>query len=219
MDEINSQEIGKQSSKPSGETGIKVGKMMNTSNDPMYSFAARYFDLKDNDRILEIGFGNGNFFSKYFENNPNIKAYGIDYSETMCNEAVYSNKEYIDNNQLILKCEDSLSTSFCNDYFDKIFCFNIIYFWDPIEIQIKEIKRILKEYGKLFLGFRPRSVMEKLAFTKNFSHLFESNEIIELLENNNFRIISEKKQELSRKSLDGSKIDSIDIVIIGENHK
>ena len=59
-------------------------------------------DLKDNDKILEIGFGNGNFISNYFTMNPNIKVFGVDYSETMCSEAVSINQKYINNNQLFL---------------------------------------------------------------------------------------------------------------------
>ena len=65
MNEIYSIELGRQLMKPSGEIGKKVGENMNIANNAIYDLACTMIDFKDNERILEIGFGNGNFFPKY----------------------------------------------------------------------------------------------------------------------------------------------------------
>jgi len=219
MSKINPIELGKQLMKPSGESGIKVGKDMNISNNAIYSLACTLIDFKDNDKILEIGFGNGNFFSNYFNINPNINVFGVDFSDIMCGEAALLNQRYIDGNKLFLSCEDSLRTSFNNDYFDTIISINTIYFWTSMDEQIEEIRRLLKKSGKLLIGFRPKSIMEKLPFTKEVFRLFESLQIFELLQRHNFKIIDEKARHISRKSVDGNDINSIDICIVAENCK
>ncbi len=170
-------------------------------------------------KVLEIGFGNGNFFSNYFNINPSINVFGVDFSDTMCGEAVLLNQRYINDNKLSLSCEDSLRTSFDNDYFDTIISINTIYFWNSIDEQIEEIRRLLKRGGKLLIGFRPKSIMEKLPFTKEVFRLFESLQIIELLQRHNFKIIDEKTRNISRKSVDGNDINSIDICIVAEKCK
>jgi SAM-dependent methyltransferase len=218
MNEINPIELGLQLKRPSGESGKIIGENMNISNCSMYSFAFTMIDFKDNDKILEIGFGNGEFFTNYFSMNPNIKIFGVDHSNVMFSEATLKNQKYIDK-QLFLKCENSLNTSFENDYFDAIITINTIYFWDPIDKQVEEISRILKRGGKLLLGFGPKSIMEKFPFTKEVFRLFESNDVIEILQKHNFRIIDEKMQNVTKKSVAGEIINSINICIVAENCK
>ena len=167
MNEIYSIELGRQLMKPSGEIGKKVGENMNIANNAIYDLACTMIDFKDNERILEIGFGNGNFFPKYFKINPKIKVFGVDYSDTLYSEATSRNQKYINNNQLSLKCENSIKTSFESDYFNTIITINTIHFWNPIDKQIAEIRRILKRGGHLLIGFSPRSIMENLPFTND----------------------------------------------------
>lgn len=220
MNEISPLELGKQLMKPSGKSGIMVGKTMNISNSAIYSLACTMIDFKDNDKVLEIGFGNGAFFFNYFNINPNIKVFGVDYSDTMCSEATILNQRYINNKKLSLKCEDSLKISFDTDYFDTIIAINTIYFWNSsIDEQIEEIRRLLKSDGKLLLGLRPKSSMENPPFTKEVFRLFEPLQIIELLQRHNLKIVDEQARNVSRKSVDGKYINSIDICIVAEKSK
>ena len=219
MCELTPSELGQQLFKPIGDKGKLVGENMNISNNYIYSMTCQLVDFRDNDKVLEIGFGNGKFFSKYFDKNPNIQIYGIDFSDVMCSEATLINQTYIDKNLLQIKCEDSLKTRFENNFFDTIISINTIYFWDSIDEQIEEISRILKYNGKLLLGIRPKSIMEKLPFTKEVFKLFDSIEVIELFEKHNFRFVDEKIENISRKSADGKEVDSIDICILLEKYR
>jgi len=205
--------------KPSGDSGIVVAKDMNVSNAAIYSLALSMIDFKTTNHLLEIGFGNGKFLSNYFEYNPNITVYGVDFSETMFREAMLLNQQYIENNQLILKCEDSQNTSFKNDSFDTIITINTIYFWDSVDAQINEFCRLLKKGGTLLVGYRPRSKMETLPFVKEFFRLIESQEIIERFKEHDLKVIDKKEENITRKSVDGKEINSIDICITFENCK
>jgi ubiquinone/menaquinone biosynthesis C-methylase UbiE len=218
MKELDPLELGRHLKKPTGEIGSMVAESMNMSNTYTYDMAIPMLDLGKTDKMLEIGFGNGNFFKKYFEINPNIKVFGVDYSETMCQEAALLNQDYVRYNQLDLRCENALNTSFDNDYFDLVITINTLYFWNPPEKQIKEINRILKKGGKFLIGFSPKSVMENLPFTKESFRLFEKQEVINLLKNNQFKIADEQVQNINRRLVTGEYIDSIIICIVAEKN-
>lgn len=219
MTKFDSVELGQQLMKPTGETGIIVGENMNVSNVEIYSLACTMMEFNVNDKILEIGFGNGRFFSYYFNINSNINVFGVDHSETMYREAMILNNEYIDNKKLILKLEDSLKTSFVSDYFDTIISINTIYFWKSIDDQIEEICRLLKSRGKLIIGFRPKSQLEHFPYTKEGFKLFESSEIIDLFKKHDLKFIKEKTKNVTRKAVDGQDIDSKEICLAFKNCK
>jgi ubiquinone/menaquinone biosynthesis C-methylase UbiE len=219
MTELESIELGRQLKKPSGDIGKLIGENMNIANSAIYSLIFDMINFKNNDTVLEIGFGNGKFFSRYFEINPKLKVFGIDYSDTMCDEATWINQRYIDKNQLHLICENALKTSFENNYFDKIITLNTIYFWSPLEKQLEEIIRVLKKGGELIIGFGPRSVMEKLEFTKEVFTLFEPLEVVELLKKYKFDILKKEIQNIRKKSIEGKDIDSTNICLVAKNCK
>ncbi len=219
MDKIDPEELCRQLRKPFGEQGKLVGEKMNVSNNSIYALMFSKIEFNDNDNILEIGFGNGKFFKRYFEKARNIKVSGIDISDVMLEEASIINKGLIESNKLFIYCESCQKMSFPDGSFDKIISLNTIYFWEQRDAQLEEIKRVLKRNGKLVIGFRPKSIMEKLAFINNSFNLFESNEIAKLLEKHNFKNIREFMQNISRKTVDGSDIDSIDICISGEKQE
>lgn len=216
MNIIDPLELGRQLRKPSGSLAKSVAENMNTANTAIYVFGCTMLDFKDGERILEIGFGNGMFFSKYFEKNKNIKLYGIDHSEEMCSEALKLNSTYVDKGSLTVVYGDASKTLFDNDFFDTIITINTIYFWNSVEQQLAEVRRILKSGGTFLIGFRPKSNMENIPFTKGNFSLFESAEVLQLLENNGFRVVNHKENIISRKSVDNRDITSIDICVVAQ---
>jgi SAM-dependent methyltransferase len=216
MSEINPSELGRQLMKPTGETGLKVGENMNSSNNQIYDFVFTSMNVKDNCKILEIGFGNGKFVAKYFDINPAIHVSAVDFSEIMCSEAKKINKRFIDDNKLVVKCEDSLNLSFPNDTFDIAVTINTIYFWDSPDRHLQSIKRVLRKGGLLFIGYRPKSAMIKLPFVKEVFKLYDTEDLQSLITKNGFKIVKEDKQTINRTSVDGSEIKSTDICLIVE---
>ncbi len=216
MSEIKPEELGRQLMKPTGEIGLKVGENMNSSNNKIYDFILSSLCIKDNCKILEIGCGNGKFVSKFFNNNPTVHLTAIDYSETMCSETKKINKGFIDDNKLIVKCEDSRDMSFPNDSFDIVVSINTIYFWNDPHCHLQSIKRVLRKGGQLIIGYRPKSVMINLPFVQEVFKLYDPVDLQLLINQNGFRKVKEDKQTITRVSVDGSEIQSTDICLIVE---
>ena len=216
MKDISQSELGRQLKKPAGEYGLQVGESMNSSNNSIYDFVLSQLVMADDMEILEIGFGNGKFIPKYFQINPNIRFSAIDFSELMCSEARIINKNLIHDNKLTIKCEDSISMSFAKDYFDLVVTINTVYFWEPIEKQLAEIKRVMKNGGLLFIGYRPKSVMKDLPFAREVFNLFEPEDLQMIVQQQGFKIVKEEIQTTHRVSVNGSVVHSADICLIAE---
>jgi ubiquinone/menaquinone biosynthesis C-methylase UbiE len=73
--------------KPDGFVGKLVAVLMNRINDGMNRFTLEHLRLQPNDTVMEIGFGNGKYFPNVLKEVVNGRLVGLDYSETMVNQA------------------------------------------------------------------------------------------------------------------------------------
>jgi ubiquinone/menaquinone biosynthesis C-methylase UbiE len=158
--------MAKQLRKPSGTVGHKVGAMMNKANEFLYDFTLDNMQLNSHQTILEIGFGNGKFFDKLFAKANNLKITGIDFSETMVAEAQENNQSNIAEGKLQLQPGISDNLPFADNSFDKVFCINVVYFWDEPQKHLQEVSRVLKPGGKFYVTIRTKESMELMPFTK-----------------------------------------------------
>lgn len=105
--------------KPTGLRGKILTKQLNKINKNEYDTVIKNIELKTNDIILEIGFGNGYLIKELFKQNIPIKIYGMDISKDMLNEARIKNKQEFENGDLKLFLEDIDKTSFDEDFLIK----------------------------------------------------------------------------------------------------
>jgi ubiquinone/menaquinone biosynthesis C-methylase UbiE len=176
--------------KPGFLFGKKVGLQMNAGNAFLYDFTLNAMQLKDEESILEIGFGNGKLFNQIFSKANNLKISGIDYSAEMIREANVLNKDSIQSGHLTLINGNSDAMPFSGNQFDKIFCINVIYFWNDPASHLKEICRILKPGGKFYTVIRSKKQMQMMPFTKYGFKLYDEKEFMDILTNSNFKNIS-----------------------------
>jgi ubiquinone/menaquinone biosynthesis C-methylase UbiE len=176
--------------KPGFLFGKKVGLQMNAGNAFLYEFTINSMQLKDGESILEIGFGNGNFFKQLFSKANNLKISGIDYSAEMVKEAKASNKELIQTGKLFLVSGNSNAMPFSDNQFDKIFCINVIYFWDDPATHLKEIYRVLKPGGKFYAVIRSKEQMQMMPFTKYGFKMYDEKEWQRILNDSGFKTLS-----------------------------
>lgn len=210
-------ELSSQLRKPTGETGKEIGKALNESNQRLYELAFQMMNLRKNDQVLEIGFGNGIHFSEYFKLQPKLSVTGADFSEDMCAEAKAYNAELIASKKLSLHCEETSALPFPDMYFGLAVALNVIYFLDPPKVHLQEIRRILKPNGHFLIGYRPRHSAEHLAFTKQNFILYEQDELDELeslFKQNGFEVIEENTMTYEKLTVDETMVTVTDSCLI-----
>ncbi|MEO7982769.1 MAG: class I SAM-dependent methyltransferase [Bacteroidota bacterium] len=151
---------------PRGGKGDKLGRMMNRANEFLYDYTIGIMQPASNESILEIGFGNGKFFDKLFATSADLKLTGLDFSKTMVRAATSNNKKAITEGRLDLRFGRSDKLPFPGNSFDKIFCINVIYFWDQPLQHLQEIQRVLKPGGRFYAAVRSKESMLEMPFTK-----------------------------------------------------
>jgi len=181
--------IAAQLRKPEGENGIEVGKRMNIGNAPMNLHTLAVLNPQPNDKILELGMGNGHFVKNIVNIDSSISYTGCDYSNLMVEEAAQKNSEAINQKRVSFIHADGNNLPFENNSFNKIFTVNTFYFWDNHEIVLAELKRVLKKDGSLIITIRPKHNLEKFPVTKYNFTIFSQVEILKLLSANGFNAI------------------------------
>lgn len=129
----------------------------------LYNFISEKLVIKDSDKILELGCGNGELWKNIINTKGNIKANITlsDISEGMIKKAQQNLKEVTTNN-LDFKTFDVHDIPFENDTFDIVIADHILYHASNIELAIAEIKRVLKPNGKLYASTIGKGHMREL---------------------------------------------------------
>lgn len=214
IEDIDPVELSRQLKKPSGETGLEIAGMLNSSNRSLYDLALEMADLKAGENLLEIGFGNGKHFPRYFEKQPDLSVTGVDFSELMCGEARALHPDLIREGRLQIHCADTRQLPLEERAFDWIIGLNVIYFWDQPGPHLRQIFRVLKPGGRFLIGYRPRKTVEHLAFTRQNFTLYEPEELDVLIKENGFEPVSEKSQSYEKKAPDGTLMQVSDMCLL-----
>jgi len=191
------QAIASQLKNPSGEKGIEMGNMMNETNINMTRHSIQNLNISKENRILELGHGNAGHLEFLFEQAEKLKYYGLEMSELMFQEARQINRNFVSQKQAFFSVYDGTIIPFEDDFADKIFTVNTIYFWKEPEKMLLEIYRILKPNGNFCLTFAEEDFMKQLPFTKFGFELYSTEKAVKLIEKSLFKII--KKETLTEK--------------------
>lgn len=182
--------IGNQFRKPTGFFGKIISKIMIKGNSSAYDKIIPALDIKENDKILEIGYGHGvgiDRISKEYD----CFITGIDFSELMFAEATSRNKKHIDNKKVELFYGDFLDFEATANQYDTIFCINVIYFWNNLDIPFSKIKTILKDGGVLCMFMVHQDDLKKMKFTKDdIFNKYAIDQVVDKLQLQGFKDIS-----------------------------
>jgi ubiquinone/menaquinone biosynthesis C-methylase UbiE len=185
--------IAKQLRKPGGILAGKVGNEMNITNSFLYDFTIEAMQLKNDESILEIGFGNGKFFDKIFAVANDLKISGLDFSPEMVKVAKENNSLTSNNGELTLRLGSSDKIPFPDNSFDKVFCINVIYFWEQPATNLKEIYRVLKPGGRFYTSIRSKESLVQMPFAKYGFNVYTENEWISMLKANLLHFVCTEK--------------------------
>ncbi|GAB3933925.1 class I SAM-dependent methyltransferase [Larkinella terrae] len=206
--------VAAQLRKPDGEFGKQVGAKMNESNWYINQYLIENLNLKNHDKLLEIGMGNGFFVKDIFAKEPSVTYTGCDFSETMVEEASQLNQSFIDSGQAQFDRGSTTNLPFANATFDTVFTINTLYFWEKPVDDLAEIHRILKPEGELLVAIRPESLMKKLPFTQYGFTLYEKEGVIELLTGNGFHMLGVfEKDEPVHQNVHGDSVQMVTVIV------
>jgi ubiquinone/menaquinone biosynthesis C-methylase UbiE len=160
--------LGEQFRKPSGFVGKLVSKIMEMRNNEFYVKTIKELDIKNGEKIFEIGYGPGFGINLIANNMPNCMISGIDYSDLMYRKAIKRNKKFIESRVVSLKYGDLLTVELDHEKYDKVFCINVIYFWSDLSRVFQKIHSMMNKDGIYCIFMTPEKEFKKLKFTKNF---------------------------------------------------
>ena len=160
--------LAKQLRKPSGFLGNLVGKMMEFRTRGFYKEIIAKLSPRQGEHILEIGYGPGLGIYRIASSYPDCRISGIDFSELMYNKAYKRNEKYIEKGTVHLKLGDVLTLEPGDDKFDKIFCVNVIYFWNDLNMAFTRIFNMLGKNGEFLIYMDHKDTLEKAKFLADF---------------------------------------------------
>ena len=182
--------IANQFRKPTGFFGKIISKLMKKGNSFVYDKLIPALEINPKDHILEIGYGPGIGIDMILQQYDCFVS-GIDFSELMFKEASLRNRNHIENKKAELTYGDFLSSAMIPHQYDKIFCINVIYFWDSLQEPFHKIKNGLKEGGVFCMYMAHRDDLNRLKFTSDdVFNKYTIDEVVHCLQSSGFRDIS-----------------------------
>lgn len=168
--------ISKQFGNPTGLGGKISTLLMNCMNKKMYRAIIQNLQICKNDTVLDIGFGNGFLLNQTAKKNPQ-KLLGVEISNDMIFEASKRNKLYLQNEKMELSLADVQNLPYADNFIDKIYTVNTVYFWKDTMAGFAEIYRILKPNGLFLNAVYTKKWLNRLPVTKYGFHKFTLEEL------------------------------------------
>ncbi|HUS03116.1 MAG TPA: class I SAM-dependent methyltransferase [Chitinophagaceae bacterium] len=153
--------IASQFKKPTGLFGIFSSNIMIRGNKNKYDKLIKDLDIQPNDKLLEIGYGPGVGINIIAGKCDTCTIHGIDFSPLMYKRAVRYNRSYIDKGTMVLQYGDFLKISTPDNDYDKIFCLNVVYFWNELKEPFMKVLSLLKKGGVFHIFMADKSMLKK----------------------------------------------------------
>ena len=136
--------------KPVGELGDKLLDRMNESHESLAQWGVSHLDIAEDDVVLDIGCGGGVNVERFLEMTDS-KVYGLDYSEIAVEKSIKRNQKAIDEGRCEIIQGSVSELPFEDGSFDIVTGFETVYFWPDFVNDCKEVRRVLKDDGIMFI--------------------------------------------------------------------
>ncbi len=152
---------------------------MNIINNKMYRKTVSLLSLDKNQKLLDIGYGNG-YLLKIVDKSFGCNLYGIDISEDMKELAEKRNKKALKSAPLNLEVGDCCNLRFPDNTFDGISSINTVYFWSDTIKGLSEIRRCLVPGGSFINAVYTKEWLSRTKMAEKGFKKFEPAELVEL---------------------------------------
>ena len=137
--------------KPEGTEGEEMLERMNQSHYEVTGWALSYWEIQEDDRVLDIGCGGGATLHRMAEKVTSGHVTGVDYSDISVETSRRNNEKNIRSGKMDVLEGSVENLPFADDSFDKIITVESFYFWPDPQENLKEVRRVLKEGGTFLL--------------------------------------------------------------------
>ena len=157
----------KQLSRPSGLLGKYIlGAFWNRRNRKLNDLTLRKLKIEQSDKILEVGFGGGYLIGKMLNGGVSLLA-GIDASEEMVRNARRRYAREISSKILNVACCAVEDIQFPSAAFSKACSVNSIFYWHNLESGLRQMYRVLKPTGHVFITFTAKRDIDKKGMNRD----------------------------------------------------
>ncbi|AMD17429.1 SAM-dependent methyltransferase [Methanobrevibacter sp. YE315] len=136
---------------PQGELGDRLIEKMNVNHEKLAKWSLKHLKISGTDIILDIGCGGGVNVDRFCHITDN-KVYGLDYSKVACEKSTLLNESAICEGRCEIIQGSVSEMPFDDNSFNIVTAFETVYFWPDFTNDLKEVRRVLKDNGKIFIA-------------------------------------------------------------------
>lgn len=181
--------IARQFKRPTGFFGNFSSRIMIKGNRNKYATIIKDMDIQPDDKLLEIGYGPGIGIRMIADLCGSCTIHGIDFSKLMYKKAGNYNKSNIDKGKVQLQYGDYLNVSMSKNQYDKIFCLNVIYFWDELNKPLEITRSLLKTNGTFYIFMIHADTLKKKKAPDRIFNKYSIDQVVASLKSAGFSVV------------------------------
>ena len=170
--------LGRQLRCPEGALAQEVADYIFASNEYMIRQTIDRLRLTSGERILEVGFGNGNHLSYLFAQGENLQYTGVELSKELISLAEERHASLIEQGKVVfLKATEGAMPKLPEEAFEVFFSVNTYYFIQDLRGYFERLYPMLTRGGRLALGYIDKDFGERMPFTQEVFTFYTNEQI------------------------------------------
>jgi ubiquinone/menaquinone biosynthesis C-methylase UbiE len=179
--------LAQQFRRPTGMLGRLAGFFFRINLEGI-EWTINLLEIQPTDHVLEIGFGPGHGIQQAAKLATQGRVAGVDFSETMLQQASRRNAEAIAGGRVELCLSDASVLLYPENTFHKVIATNVVYFWKDPLVNLQELRRVMKPGGRLALYVIAKDDLLKFKVTQTgLYQLYAGKDLVRLLTQAGFR--------------------------------
>lgn len=143
--------LARQCRKPVWWPGQLFAHVMNRSHRSLTEWGLTHVTVGPRDTILDVGCGGGKTIQRLLELAPEGKVYGVDYSAASVAVAKRTNAVPIAAGRAEVQQASVSNLPFPSRTFDVVTAVETHYYWPDLQVDLEEIRRVLKPGGRVVI--------------------------------------------------------------------